>query len=122
MKLKRIRLEMARNPGFPQGSALRGYEFTAPLTEDGRIDAEAWRSPGVRSKCRVRRFWAAEPEQEGELIHTRRRAWAFSYAPGEDDDEAFAKLDRHELKVGEYVTIREPDGRSFTFRIVEIDG
>jgi hypothetical protein len=122
MKLKRIRLEMARNPGFPQGSALHGYEFTAPLTEDGRIDAEAWRSAGVRPKCRVRRFWTGEPEQEGELIHTRRREWAFSYAPGEDDDEAFAKLDRHELKIGEYLTIREPDGRSFTFRIVEIDG
>jgi hypothetical protein len=122
MRLKRIRLELARNPGFPEGSARHGYEFTAPLLPDGHIDAQAWKSPEVRSKCAVLRFWDGEPERTGELIHTRRREWAFSYEPGEDDDEAFAKLDRHLLKEGEYVTIREPDGRSFTFRIVSIDG
>ena len=122
MKLKRIRLEMARNPGFPEGSARHGYEFTAPLALDGHIDGQAWRSPEVRGQCRVRRFWDGEPEQDGELIHTRRREWAFSYAPGEDDDEAVAKLDRHRIKEGEYLTIREPDGRSFTFRIASIDG
>lgn len=122
MKLKRIRLELARNPGFPDGSAGHGYEFFAPLTADGHIDSEAWRGAGVRARCRVRRFWAGEADQEGELIHTRRREWAFSYAPGDDDDEAFAKLDRHLVKEGEYLTIREPDGRSFTFRVVAVDG
>lgn len=122
MSLKRIRLELARNPEFPNGSDAHGYEFTAPLLPDGHIDAQAWRSSDTRRKCAVRRFWAGEPDQTGELIHTRRHAWAFSYAPGEEDDEAFAKLDRHLLKEGEYLTIREPDGRSFTFRIVSIDG
>jgi len=122
MKLMRVRLELARNPGFPEGSADHGYEFTAPLTADGHIDAQGWRTPGARGKCSVRRFWKGEPDQEGELIHTRKREWAFSYAPGDEDDEAFAKLDRHVVKMGEYLTIREPDGRSFTFKVVEIDG
>jgi len=122
MKLMRIRLELARNPGFPKGSPKHGYEFTAPLTADGHIDAESWRSPGTRGKCLVRRFWDGEPEREGELIHTRKREWAFSYAPGEADDEAFARLDGHAVRVGEYLTIREPDGGSFTFKVAEIDG
>lgn len=122
MTLKRIRLELARNPGFPEGSALRGYEFVAPLTPDGHIDATAWRAPETRAKCRVRRFWDGEPDRDGELIHTRKREWAFSYAPGEDDDEAFAKLDRHLVKLGEYLTVREPGGDAFTFRIAGVEG
>jgi hypothetical protein len=122
MKLKRVRLELARNPGFPDGSARHGYEFYAPLLPDGHIDAHALKAPDVRSRCAVRRFWEGEDERTGRLIHTRRQEWAFSYAPGEEDDEAFAKLDRHLLKEGEYVTIREPDGDVFTFRVASVDG
>ena len=40
--LKRIRLELARNKDFPEGSAEHGYEFRAPLRPDGHIDLEGW--------------------------------------------------------------------------------
>jgi hypothetical protein len=54
MALRRVRLELARDHDFPNGSATRGYEFTAPLTDEGHLDAEEWR--GGKDKCTVRRF------------------------------------------------------------------
>ena len=55
MPLRKIRLEMARTPEFPMGSANHGYDFVAPLTEDGHFDPDEWRK--ARTKCTVRRFW-----------------------------------------------------------------
>ena len=75
MTLKTIRLELARNPDFPEGSAAHGYDLKAPLDMDGHLDAEAWRKQ--RADCRVRRFWAGADDRHGELIHTR-QGWAFS--------------------------------------------
>jgi hypothetical protein len=122
MSLKRIRLELARNPDFPEGSKLHGYEFLAPLLTNGHLNVDAWRSGNLRKTCTVRRFWNGEDDQLGELVHVRGRDWAFSYAPGDADDEVLAKLDRHVIKEGEYLTIREPDDRTYTFRVVSIDG
>jgi hypothetical protein len=65
----------------------------------------------------VRRFWDGEDEEHGHLIHTRHRTWAFSYAPGEDDDEPIFHLESHRLAEGEYVTITETDGTALPFRI-----
>ena len=122
MSLKQIRLELARNPDFPEGSNSHGYEFLAPLLPDGYLDIGAWRSGDLRKKCIVRRFWNGDDDEVGELVHLRNHEWAFSYAPGEADDEVFAKLDRHAIREGEYLTIREPDNRIYTFRVVSIDG
>ncbi len=44
MSLRTIRLELARNPGWPHGNSDRGYEFKAPLSDDGHIDVEGWRA------------------------------------------------------------------------------
>ena len=45
MNLNKIRLELARDHDFPDGSRERGYEFTAPLGEDGRMAAKATGRP-----------------------------------------------------------------------------
>lgn len=116
--LKTIRLELARTKEFPDGNRDRGYEFKAPVGADGHLDTAAW--PGVRKQCTVRRFWPGEDDRLGELHHTRHRSWAFSYEPGDEDDENFHRLDAHVFKVGEYVSIREPDGEVLTFRIAAI--
>ena len=55
MSLKRIRLELARTPQFPQGNSACGYEFTAPLTRHGLLDRSQWQRD--KAKCTVRRFW-----------------------------------------------------------------
>ncbi|MEX2647436.1 MAG: hypothetical protein WD673_00325 [Alphaproteobacteria bacterium] len=116
--LRTVRLEAARSKEFPEGSREHGYEFVAPLTPDGHIDEAAFKRD--RARCTVRRFWKGEDDEIGRLAHTRHRTWAFSYAPGEDDDESFFHLETHRLVVGEYVTVREHDGEARTFRIVAI--
>jgi hypothetical protein len=116
--LKTIRLEAARSKEFPEGSTHHGYEFVAPLTPDGRLDEAAFKTE--RALCRVRRFWKDTADESGRLVRTRHHTWAFSYAPGEDDDEPFFHLETHRLAPGEYVTVREHDGVARTFRVVAV--
>ena len=111
----RIRLELARTPEHPEGSRMHGYEIIAPLDAQGLINEETWRADKERAK--VRRFWEGEDDENGQLIHTRHRTWAFSYAPGEEDDEPIFHLETHALKYGDYVTVKEHDGVSRTFRV-----
>lgn len=120
MSLKRIRLELARTPEFPQGSPAHGYELTAPLDAGGHLDAEAWRKH--KDECTVRRFWGGAEEERGVLIHRRDKQWAFSYVPGDDaDDEPIFKMDRHLFRPGEYVTITEHDGVARPFRVTWVN-
>ena len=117
-KLSFIRLELARTPDFPQGSPDHAYEFTAPLTKDGHLDAAAWKE--VKDRCEVTRIWGDAPLQTGRLRHVG-GGWRFDYDPADDsDDEPFFKLDRHAIIPGAYVSITEQDGVQRPFRVVSI--
>jgi hypothetical protein len=118
MALKRIRLELARTPAFPNGSSNHGYEFVAPLDEGGHLDREEWHQ--YRQTCSVRRFWGDQEDEVGLLIHRRDGQWVFSYEQGEEDDEPIFKFDRHVFQVGEYVTVTEHDGQARPFKVVAI--
>ena len=115
--LKKIRLEMARSKEFPDGSKLHGYELVAPLTKDGHLDLEAWKS--AKEKCWVHRFWQGQADERGFLQHKRTR-WVFSYVPGEDDDEPAFRLGEHVFRPGEYVSITEHDGVQRTFVVASV--
>ena len=121
MSLKRIRLTLARDPEAPLGNDHCGYQFVAPIREDGHIDVEGWRKH--KAECSVRRFWEGEDDELGHLIHTRGRTWAFHYdIDGDvDDDEPGYKFDSHVFKPGEYVSIREHDGRMRTFKVAAVE-
>jgi len=117
MSMKRIRLELARDHEFPEGSRNHGYEFAAPLDEGGHLLADEWRA--MRERCRVRRFWPGQKDEFGRLVHRRGGSWAFDYdAKRTDDDEPGFKFDRHHFAPGEYVSITEHDGVMRTFRII----
>ncbi|WP_422002690.1 hypothetical protein [Reyranella sp.] len=118
MALKRILLELARTPDYPNGSSLHGYEFVAPLDDKGHLSSAEW--PRAKAACTVRRFWAGAPDEHGALIHRRNGTWAFSYEPGEEDDEPIFRFDKHLFTAGEYVTVTEHDGVSRPFRVVEV--
>ncbi len=120
MSLMSIRLELARDHDFPQGSPTRGYEFVAPLDPDGHIDVDGWHRE--RKHCRVWRFWEGEADEYGHLIHTRGRKWAFHYdVEGDPDlDEAGYRFDSHCFVEGEYVSILEQDEQLRTFRVVSV--
>ncbi len=119
MSMKEIRLELARNPDFPEGSAAHGYLFHAPLDDTGHLDQSAW--PSFRDRCTVDRFWGGEPAENGHLRHTRGRRWVFHYDGMDDDeDEPIFAFDRHAFIEGEYVSITEHDGVQRTFRVVSV--
>jgi hypothetical protein len=114
MSWKTIRLELARSPGFPDGSPERAYLLHLPLDDDGLVDLGRFRrSPELAT---VHRHWPGERVRSGYVIH-KRGGWAFSYAIGELDDENVVHLERHPLRLGEYVTITEPDGEKLPYRI-----
>lgn len=120
--LQRITLHLARTPEFPEGSAERGYELVAPLNASDHLEVEEWRKH--RGECRVKRFWRDETDRRGSLIHhgrTESGTWAIRYA-GHDsnDEEAGVRLDAHRFVKDEYVSIRDEEGRSHTFKIAGI--
>jgi hypothetical protein len=116
--LKKIILELARTPEFPNGSSRHGYEFIAPLDRQGHLQADDW----ARNKaaCTVRRFWEKADDETGHLIHRRDGKWVFSYKPGDDDDEPIFRFDSHKFAVGEYVSVTEHDGIERPFKVVMI--
>ncbi|MFZ5789745.1 MAG: hypothetical protein ACOY3L_03505 [Pseudomonadota bacterium] len=119
MALKTIRLDLARSPEFPEGSADHRYEFTAPLDPRGHIDLEGWKAN--RSRCTVRRFWGGE-ESRGHLVYRRDRQWAFHYNPDEpvEEEEPGYRFESHAFRPGEYVSITEADGVTRTFKVVSV--
>jgi hypothetical protein len=118
MSLYKIRLELARDQDFPEGSRMRGYEFSAPLDAEDRIDHEAWKTN--RDQCRVLRFWEGNDDEVGHLIRKPGGSWAFHYdlLGDPDDDESGYRFGNHVFRPGEYVSIKEHDDVMRTFKVV----
>jgi hypothetical protein len=120
MTFHKIRLELARDRQFPDGSNRHGYEFVAPLDGGGHLEPALWKKN--RERCRVRRFWGDEEDEIGHLVRKPGGSWAFHYdGHGDaDDDESGYRLSSHKFAPGEYVSIREHDGVMQTFRVVRV--
>jgi hypothetical protein len=118
--LRRVRLELARDPDYPEGSRDRGYDLIVPLDETGRISPKAWKD--IRDRCRVRRFWADEKEVVGHVVHKPGGAWAFHYDIHGDPnhDETGYRFESHSFIPGEYVSLKEQDGVLRTFRVTSV--
>ncbi|PZR87573.1 MAG: hypothetical protein DI537_26005 [Stutzerimonas stutzeri] len=117
--LRRIRLELAREPEYPAGNPRHGYEFAVPLAPDGRIDAETWRKH--RDHCRVRRF-RDDSERLGRVSRKPEGQWFFDYEPGNDaDDEVGFRFGEEAFVPGEYVSVRNDDDDVHVYRVVTVD-
>lgn len=117
MSWKSIRLELARTREFPEGSASRCYVLRLPIGDDGFIEEEAMKE--APAQATVRRFWPNQRDMSGYVIGTP-RGWAFSYRPGEEDDETVFHLETHPIRLGEYITLTEPDGQKLPFRVASL--
>ncbi len=118
MSLKKVRLELARDPEFPEGSSHHGYEFNVPLTEDGHISKKEWMEHAA--DCTVRRFWGDEEDEHGRLVLVGDR-WLFHYSDSDpEEDESIFRMSSHVFVPGEYITITEHDGEMRTFKIVSV--
>jgi hypothetical protein len=116
---RRIRLELAREKGHPQGSALIGYTFVAPLDANGRIDPDLWHQ--YHDFCRVVRFRPDEPDDVGHLVRKPGGAFAFRYdIRGEQEEEAGYHFSSDRFMLGDYVSVREEDGLH-TFQVASVE-
>lgn len=115
-----IRLELAREPGHPEGSSHIGYTVIAPLDKEGRLDVETARE--YKQECRVVRFHAGRELEEGYLRRRPGGSWAFHYDfdDGDEDDDAAYRLGEHRFVGGEYVTIQEDEGEH-TYRVISAE-
>ena len=110
-----VRLELAKTPEFPEGSASRAYMLRVPLDINGLIDdAELASEPNMAT---VRRFWPNEPDQTGHIARNS-RGWLLSCAIGDDDEPMSYHLELQPLHVGGYVHLTGPDGIALPFRVV----
>ena len=93
MTMKLIKLELARDEEFPQGSREHGYDITAPVSDDGQLEPEGWKQH--KDRCRVRRFWGDEEEDIGHLVRKPGGSWAFHYDIHGDPDDDEGGYPRH---------------------------
>jgi hypothetical protein len=121
--LKRIRLTLARSKEFPEGSARYGYELIAPVDYNGHLDVEQWKHR--RADCTVRHFAEGEDDAFGMLVHKGGAGggrWVVDYDIGQtSDDEAGYLFGSHVFAPGEYVSIKNPEGQTQTFKIASVE-
>ncbi|HZM08443.1 MAG TPA: hypothetical protein VFC11_08355 [Methylocella sp.] len=116
---RRIRLELAREKGHPEGSALIGYTLIAPLDAEGRIDLNLWHE--YHDFCRVVRFRPNEADDIGHLVRKPGGAWAFRYDVGGDQaDETGYHFSSDRFAIGDYVSVREDDNLH-TFQVASVE-
>ena len=111
-----ILLQLAREAGHPEGDPKHGYDLLAPLDEEGKIIGAVYRR--APAACRVRRFRPGEEDAVGKLVHGPGGAWLIDYGRSVHaaSERGFHFRDER-FRVGEYVSIREDDGRMHTFRV-----
>ena len=117
-QFRRIRIELAREPGHPEGDTGFAYVIVAPLAADDRIDAGLWREH--REACRVTRLRPGQADAHGHLIHRPGNGWAFHYDADADMLPEVGFHFAHERFVaGEYVSITEGK-KLHTYRVTSV--
>ena len=117
-QFRQIRIELAREPGHPDGDAAVAYVIIAPLGPQGRIDPKLWRAH--REACRIARLRPDSDDRLGHLVHRQGGGWAFHYdtAANMADEVGFHFADECFVS-GEYVSIKEA-GKMHTYRVASV--
>ncbi|WP_434723537.1 hypothetical protein [Mesorhizobium sp. RIZ17] len=113
-----IRLLLTREKGHPEGEREEGYDVLAPLTDEGRLNADEWKSH--KGFCRVRRFRTGEDDLIGRLRRKPGGQWYFDYAEGDRDDEVGFHLGEERFVTGEYVSIAR-NGSMHTYQVARVE-
>jgi hypothetical protein len=118
-QFRQIRIELAREPGHPEGDTGVAYVIIAPLGADDRIDPTLWRQH--REACRIARLRADGADKHGYLVHRPGGGWAFHYDSGTNmPDEVGFHFASERFVLGEYVSINE-SGKMHTYRVASVN-
>ncbi len=117
-QFRQMRVELAREPGHPQGGTDVAYIIVAPLDADDRIDAALWRKH--REACRIARLRPDQQDAHGHLVHRQGGGWVFHYdAEAMPDEVGFHFADERFIP-GEYLSIND-GGKFRTYRVVSVN-
>ena len=122
--MRRIRLELARAKGHVTEADSFGYDFIAPLDDSGHLNAGGWHAE--RGRCFVHKLEHGRISDKGLLVHKAGGegggTWAFDYPElqGADDEDRGYHFDSRTFVPGEYVSLREHDGVTRTYRIKDV--
>ncbi len=120
--MRTVSLVLASGPGFPLGSAEHRYEVTLELDPASRLNAELWYAdPQVWPALRC---WPHEPPRQGTVQYDQESGWSlhFGSRPEVPQDPSLHCPIRTTpfMRPGEYLTIQEPDGVEYGYRIVQV--
>jgi hypothetical protein len=114
MNWRLIRLELGKTVEFPTGSVSRAYLVRLPLNDHDHVDEDALaQNP---SKATVRRHWSTEPDQAGLMIQCG-ADWGMR---GANMPERVLQLNGTPVRLGQQVSVREPDGSVLPFKIASV--
>lgn len=111
---KNIRLELEQSPEFPKGSVSRAFLLRLPLDDNDLVDEEA-----LLNRPRlaiVRRHWSNDPDEAG-FVQKVDGALAMSLS---GTSARMLRLDGRPIRLGQRVSVVEPDGAVLGFRIASI--
>jgi hypothetical protein len=122
MERMRVTLSLAAGPGYPMGCTDHRYEIELALDPAGHPDGQAWAEDPA--PWRARRYRPDGPPEQGDVQYDGENGWfiRFSGSLAERFDAPEARFDpgSSPIRPGEYVTITEPDGGVFDYRIVGV--
>ncbi|MGZ3272510.1 MAG: hypothetical protein ACXU82_04250 [Caulobacteraceae bacterium] len=98
-----IHLDLAREPGHPEGSAQDRYTLVLPLDKDGRIDLDYCRS--FPDLCRVAHASFPGGVHRGLIRRETDGTWTFDYGDADAEDEAGFRFSDERFTPGEYVSV-----------------
>ena len=116
-QFRQIRIELAREPGHPEGERAVAYILIAPLNAEDRIDPKLWRVH--RDACRIARLHPDQQDSRGHLVHRQGGGWVFHYDAEARPDEVGFHFADERFVVGEYVSINE-SGKMHTYRVASV--
>ena len=115
-QFRQVRIELAREPGHPEGDASVAYVIIAPLDVNDKIDAALWRAH--REACRITRLRPNEADEHGHLVHRQGGGWVLQYDSNKPDARGFHFADERFVS-GEYVSINEAE-KMHTYRVASV--
>lgn len=122
MATVQVLLALAAGPGYPAGSPEHRYEIELALDAAGRPDGAAWVVDP--EPWRARRVAPGVAPVEGDVQFDPDNGWSIRFygAAADSPDAPEAQFDSgaEPVRPGEYVTVTEPDGVAFTYRVVGV--
>ena len=120
--MRKVSLVLASGPGFPEGSAAHRYEVSLLLAGDGRLSDQLWYddpAPWPAQRC-----WPGEASREGSVQHDKEAGWSLHFdarpdIPGDRSLHCPLRTTPF-IRPGEYITLLEPDGQEYGYRIVNV--